>query len=101
MAARQCEPYRKFFLRAGDNPVFLASLLKIVACKGECAFNDRLLPVLGRQAPLLSAFGEVNNVLYTAVAGITKMVTTPGLINVDFADVKAILSMQGIALKNV
>lgn len=59
--------------------------------------NDRLLPVLGRQASLLTAFAEVNNVLLGAVAGITKMVTSPGLINVDFADVKAVLSMQGHA----
>lgn len=59
--------------------------------------NDRLLPVLGRQASLLSAFAEVNNVLHSAVAGITKMVTHPGLINVDFADVKAVLSIQGHA----
>lgn len=59
--------------------------------------NDLLLPVLGKNASLLSAFREVNNVLFNAVGGIARMITNPGLINIDFADVCAVMSMQGNA----
>jgi len=50
--------------------------------------NEKLLAVLGRDISLLNAFGAANDVLLGAVQGIAELITCPGLINVDFADVK-------------
>lgn len=59
--------------------------------------NDRLLDVIDKHTSLLQAFRAVNEVLRQAVAGIAEMITVPGLINVDFADVKAVMANAGIA----
>lgn len=60
--------------------------------------NNKLLPVLGKQTSLLNAFREVNNVLLGAVQGIAELITKPGLINVDFADVRTVMSETGMAM---
>ena len=60
--------------------------------------NERLLPVLGKNITLLKAFGEANNVLLNAVQGITDLIMRPGLINVDFADVRTVMSEMGMAM---
>lgn len=60
--------------------------------------NEKLLKVLGKSITLLSAFATANDVLRNAVTGISDMITSPGLINVDFADVKAIMSEKGRAM---
>jgi cell division protein FtsZ len=60
--------------------------------------NERLLPVLGKNITLLKAFGEANNVLFNAVQGITDLIMRPGLINVDFADVRTVMSEMGLAM---
>lgn len=60
--------------------------------------NEKLLTVLGREATLLSAFAEANNVLLYAVQGIAELITRPGLINVDFADVRTVMSEMGMAM---
>ena len=60
--------------------------------------NDKLLTVLGENASLLSAFKEANGVLKGAVKGIADLITMPGLINVDFADVRTVMSEKGMAM---
>lgn len=60
--------------------------------------NDKLVPVLGKQTRLLSAFGIVNDILYDAVKGISELVSRPGYINLDFADVKTAISEMGLAV---
>lgn len=60
--------------------------------------NEKLLTVLGHDMSLLSAFGKANDVLLGAVQGIAELITCPGLINVDFADVKAVMSEMGLAM---
>ena len=60
--------------------------------------NDKLLDVLGKQASLLDAFGKANDVLRGAVQGIAELITCPGLINVDFADVRTVMSEMGMAM---
>jgi cell division protein FtsZ len=60
--------------------------------------NNKLLTVLGKNTSLLNAFREVNNVLLGAVQGITELITRPGLINVDFADVRAVMAQMGMAM---
>lgn len=60
--------------------------------------NQKLLPVLGNNLSLLNAFKAANNVLLDAVQGITELITHPGLINVDFADVKTVMSNPGPAI---
>lgn len=60
--------------------------------------NDKLLTVLGKNASLLSAFKEANGVLKGAVKGIADLITKPGLINVDFADVRTVMSEKGMAM---
>lgn len=59
--------------------------------------NDRLLPVMGKNASLLKAFDAVNAILKNAVMGIAEMITAPGMINVDFADVRTVMGNQGRA----
>lgn len=60
--------------------------------------NDKLLPVLGPQVTLIEAFRAGNEVLQGAVQGIAELITRWGLINVDFADVKTVMSEQGTAM---
>ena len=60
--------------------------------------NNKLLKVLGKQVSLLEAFKAVNNILLGAVQGIAELITRPGLINVDFADVRTVMSEMGIAM---
>ena len=60
--------------------------------------NDKLLSVLGKNISLLDAFKAANDVLQGAVQGIADLITRPGLINVDFADVKTVMSEMGIAM---
>ncbi len=60
--------------------------------------NDKLLSVVGKGASLLDAFGKANEVLQGAVQGIAELITRPGLINVDFADVRTVMSEMGQAM---
>ncbi len=60
--------------------------------------NEKLLTVLGKQITLLDAFKAANNVLLGAVQGIAELITRPGLINVDFADVRTVMSEMGMAM---
>ncbi len=60
--------------------------------------NNKLLSVLGKNITLLNAFRAVNNVLLGAVQGIADLITRPGLINVDFADVRTVMSEMGMAM---
>lgn len=60
--------------------------------------NDKLLSVLGKGVTLLDAFKAANNVLFGAVQGIADLITRPGLINVDFADVRTVMSEMGMAM---
>src|ERR1700753_2266902 len=60
--------------------------------------NEKLLTVLGREVTLLSAFKAANDVLLGAVQGIADLITRPGLINVDFADVRTVMSEMGMAM---
>ena len=60
--------------------------------------NNKLLSVLGKNITLLNAFKAANNVLYGAVQGIADLITRPGLINVDFADVRTVMAEMGMAM---
>ena len=60
--------------------------------------NEKLLSVLGKGISLLDAFKAANDVLLGAVQGIAELITRPGLINVDFADVRTVMSEMGIAM---
>jgi cell division protein FtsZ len=60
--------------------------------------NQKLLSVLGGQTTLLDAFKRANEVLQGAVQGIAELITRPGLINVDFADVRTVMSETGLAM---
>jgi cell division protein FtsZ len=60
--------------------------------------NEKLLKVLGPGTSLLDAFKAANNVLLGAVQGIAELITRPGLINVDFADVRTVMSEMGTAM---
>lgn len=60
--------------------------------------NNKLLSVLGKNISLLNAFKAANNVLLGAVKGIADLITRPGLINVDFADVRTVMSEMGMAM---
>jgi cell division protein FtsZ len=63
--------------------------------------NDRLLQIIDKKTSLLEAFAIVDDVLRHAIQGISELVTIPGLINVDFADVKSIMKEQGTALMGI
>ncbi len=63
--------------------------------------NDRLLSISDRNVSVLDAFKQADQVLLQGVSGITDLITTPGLINVDFADVKAVMSDAGSALMGI
>ncbi|MBB3231589.1 cell division protein FtsZ [Halomonas stenophila] len=60
--------------------------------------NEKLLSVLGKSASLLTAFSAANDVLLGAVQGIAELITSPGIINVDFADVRTVMSEMGMAM---
>ncbi len=60
--------------------------------------NEKLLTVLGKDMSLLDAFKAANNVLLGAVQGIAELITRPGLINVDFADVRTVMSQMGLSM---
>jgi cell division protein FtsZ len=60
--------------------------------------NEKLLSVLGPSTTLLDAFRSANEVLQGAVQGIAELITRPGLINVDFADVRTVMSEMGMAM---
>ncbi|MDX1466205.1 MAG: cell division protein FtsZ [Halomonas sp.] len=60
--------------------------------------NEKLLSVLGKSATLLTAFSAANDVLLGAVQGIAELITSPGIINVDFADVRTVMSEMGMAM---
>ncbi|AVH31250.1 cell division protein FtsZ [Vibrio fluvialis] len=60
--------------------------------------NEKLLKVLGRGITLLEAFASANDVLKNAVQGIAELITRPGMINVDFADVRTVMSEMGHAM---
>jgi cell division protein FtsZ len=63
--------------------------------------NDRLLQISDKEVSVLDAFRAADQVLLSGVQGITDLITTPGLINLDFADVKAIMSGAGSALMGI
>ncbi len=60
--------------------------------------NEKLLAVLGKEMALLDAFKAANDILLNATRGIAELITRPGLINVDFADVKTVMSEMGVAM---
>ncbi len=60
--------------------------------------NEKLMAVLGKNVSLLDAFKSANDVLLGAVQGIAELITRPGLINVDFADVRTVMSEMGMAM---
>ncbi len=60
--------------------------------------NEKLLAVLGKSTSLLDAFKAANDVLLNAVQGIAELITRPGLINVDFADVRTVMGEMGMAM---
>ncbi|PPC74811.1 cell division protein FtsZ [Pokkaliibacter plantistimulans] len=60
--------------------------------------NEKLLPVLGKNVSLINAFAAANDVLQGAVQGIADLIIRPGMINVDFADVKTVMSEMGMAM---
>jgi cell division protein FtsZ len=63
--------------------------------------NERLYDITGPSTPLLDAFRESDNVLRQGIQGITEIITFPGLINVDFADVKTVMENKGTALMGI
>lgn len=60
--------------------------------------NEKLLSVLGPETSLIDGFKAANNVLQSAVQGIAELITQPGLINVDFADVRTVMSEMGVGM---
>jgi cell division protein FtsZ len=60
--------------------------------------NEKLMKVLGRNCSLINAFNTANDVLRGAVQGIADLITRPGMINVDFADVRTVMSKMGMAM---
>src|SRR4026208_1703908 len=63
--------------------------------------NDKLLQMIDHQIAILDAFKQADQVLMQGVSGITDLITTPGLINLDFADVKSVMSKAGSALMGI
>ncbi|MBB3127369.1 cell division protein FtsZ [Paenibacillus rhizosphaerae] len=63
--------------------------------------NDRLLEIVDKKTPMMEAFREADNVLRQAVQGISDLIKVPGLINLDFADVKTIMTERGSALMGI
>ena len=63
--------------------------------------NQRILQIVDKKTPVLEAFKRIDSVLYQGVRGIAELITIPGLINVDFADVRSIMSNAGTALMGI
>ncbi|WP_275940739.1 cell division protein FtsZ [Neobacillus terrae] len=63
--------------------------------------NERLLEIVDKKTPMIEAFREADNVLRQGVQGISDLIAVPGLINLDFADVKTIMSNNGTALMGI
>ncbi|MDN8756691.1 cell division protein FtsZ, partial [Staphylococcus aureus] len=63
--------------------------------------NNNLLEIVDKKTPLLEALSEADNVLRQGVQGITDLITNPGLINLDFADVKTVMANKGNALMGI
>ncbi len=63
--------------------------------------NNRLLEIVDKKTPLLEAFKEADNVLRQGVQGISDLITSPGIVNLDFADVKTVMQNQGSALMGI
>ncbi len=83
--------------RNGQAEVGIAELRKIVDTL-IIVPNQRLLSLGGRDISLIDAFRKADDILYHAVKGISDLIMVPGLINLDFADVKTIMSQMGLAL---
>jgi len=60
--------------------------------------NEKVLAVMGQSATMVDAFHEADKVLFNAVQGISELITKPGFINVDFADVRTVMSEMGMAM---
>ncbi len=60
--------------------------------------NEKLMEVLGEDVPFLEAFRAANDVLHNAVSGIAEIINCPGMVNVDFADVRTVMSEMGMAM---
>lgn len=60
--------------------------------------NEKLMQVLGEDVPFLEAFRAANDVLHNAVSGIAEIINCPGMVNVDFADVRTVMSEMGMAM---
>lgn len=60
--------------------------------------NEKLIEVLGKNVPFLEAFRAANDVLHNAVSGIAEIINCPGLVNVDFADVRTVMGEMGMAM---
>jgi len=60
--------------------------------------NEKLMEVLGEDVPFTEAFNAANDVLHNAVSGIAEIINCPGLVNVDFADVRTVMSEMGMAM---
>ena len=60
--------------------------------------NNRLLEIVDKKTPMLEAFHAADNVLRQGVQGISDLITSPGYVNLDFADVKTVMANQGSAL---
>lgn len=60
--------------------------------------NEKLIKVLGRNVTLISAFQSANKILHNSVTGISDIITSPGLINIDFTDVKTVMTQKGRAM---
>ena len=63
--------------------------------------NDRILSIIDRKTSLLDSFKTVDDILHQGIQGISEIITVPGLVNVDFADVKAIMADAGSALMGI
>ncbi len=63
--------------------------------------NNRLLEIVDKKTPMLEAFREADNVLRQGVQGISDLITSPGYVNLDFADVKTVMEDQGTALMGI
>lgn len=83
--------------RAAQAEVGIASMKKVVDTLIVIP-NDRLLDMINKNTPMVEAFREADHVLRQTIQGISDVITVPGLINVDFADVKTIMSNKGSAL---